>query len=92
MRHLFSKVTVAVLRKHYADLARMEDVLRDSSLDWTVVRPPRLTNGPLTGSYRTAYGQNLRGGFLISRANVAHLMLGVLDRPETVKQVIGIAN
>lgn len=47
----------------------MEDVLRNSDLDWTVFRPPRLTDKPLTGRYRTALGQNLRGGFLISRAD-----------------------
>jgi putative NADH-flavin reductase len=92
MRHLFSKLTVRMLRTHYADLARMEDALRDSNLDWTIVRPPRLTNKPLTGNYRTAYDQNLRGGVLISRANVAHLMLDVLDHPKTIKHVIGIAN
>jgi putative NADH-flavin reductase len=92
MRHLFSHVARTAFRKHYADLALMEDILRDSGLDWTVVRPPRLTNKPLTGSYRTAYGQNLRGGFLVSRADVAHLMLRVLEQPETIKQAIGIAN
>jgi putative NADH-flavin reductase len=70
----------------------MEDILRDSGLDWTVVRPPRLTDKPLTGSYRTAYGQNLRGGFLVSRADVAQLMLRVLEQPQTIKQAIGIAN
>jgi uncharacterized protein YbjT (DUF2867 family) len=69
----------------------MEDVLRDSSLDWTVVRPVRLTGKPLTGGYRTAYGQNLRRGLFIPRADVAHLMLAVLDQPETVGQTIGIA-
>jgi putative NADH-flavin reductase len=69
-----------------------EDILHDSGLDWTVVRPPRLTDKPLTGTYRTAHGQNLRRGLLISRADVAHHMLHVLDQPETIKQVIGIAN
>jgi len=92
MRHLFSPLTKAALRKHYADLALMEDILRDSGLDWTVVRPPRLTDKPLTGTYRTAYGQNLRRGFLISRADVAHYMLRVLAQPETIKQATGIAN
>ena len=76
----------------YADLALMEDILRDSGLDWTVVRPPRLTDKRLTGAYRTAYGQNLRGGFLVARADVAHLMLHVLEQPDTIKQAIGIAN
>jgi putative NADH-flavin reductase len=92
MRHLFSHVAKTAFRKHYADLALMEDILRDSGLDWTVVRPPRLTDKPLTGSYRVAYGQNLRGGWLVSRADVAQLMLRVLEQPETVKQAIGIAN
>jgi putative NADH-flavin reductase len=92
MRHLFSPAVKAAFREHYADLALMEDILRDSGLDWTVVRPPRLTDKRLTGAYRTAYGQNLRGGFLVARADVAHLMLRVLEQPETIKQVIGIAN
>ena len=91
MRNLFGPLVKAALRKHYADLALMEDVLWSSDLDWTIVRPPRLTDGPLTGTYRRAYGQNLRRGFLISRADVAHLMLRALEKPETIKQAIGIA-
>ncbi len=91
MRNLFSPLTKAAFRKPYGDLALMEDILRDSGLDWTVVRPPRLTNKPLTGTYRTAYGRNLPRGFFISRADVAHLMLRVLEQPETIKHTIGIA-
>jgi putative NADH-flavin reductase len=92
MRHLLTPALVAALRDVYADLALMEDVLRDSGLEWTVVRPPRLTDRPLTGSYRTAIGRNLRRGLLVSRADVAHLMLDVLERPETIGQAVGIAN
>jgi putative NADH-flavin reductase len=91
MRHLFGRFALAAFREHYADLALMEDILRNSVLDWTVVRPPRLTNGPATGHYRTAYGRNLRGGWRVSRADVADLMLGVVDRPETFGQTLGIA-
>ena len=91
MRNLLSPLIKTILRKHYADLALMEDLLRDSGLDWTIVRPPRLTDKPLTGTYRTAYGQNLRRGLFISRADVADLMLRVLKQPETIKQAIGIA-
>ncbi|HEY6421740.1 MAG TPA: NAD(P)-binding oxidoreductase [Pseudonocardiaceae bacterium] len=92
MRHLFAPLAKAALRQHYADLAQMEDTLRDSGLDWTVVRPPRLTDKPLTGAYRAAYGYNLRRGIYISRADVAQYMLYVLEQPETIRQVIGIAN
>jgi uncharacterized protein YbjT (DUF2867 family) len=70
----------------------MEDLLRDSGLDWTVIRPPKLTNKPLTGRYRTAVGQNVRGGFSVPRADVAHLMLAVLSQPATIGQAIGIAS
>ena len=92
MRLLATPLLRAALRDVYADLALMEDVLRDSGLDWTVVRPPRLTDRPPTGRYRTAAGRNLRRGVLVSRADVAHLMLATLDRPETIGQAIGIAN
>src|SRR5260221_13332047 len=92
MRNLFAPLTKAALRKHYADLALMEDVLRASGLDWTILRPPRLTDKPFTGSYRTAYGRNLRRGLFISRADVADLMLRVLEQPESIRQTVGIAN
>jgi putative NADH-flavin reductase len=91
MRNLFSPLIKTVLRKHYADLALMEDILRDSGLLWTVMRPPALTNKPLSRTYRTALGQNLKGGFTISRADVADMMLRVLEQPETINQAIGIA-
>ena len=74
-----------------ADLAQMEDILARSDLDWTVVRPPQLTNKPFTGTYRTAYRQHLKGGTPVPRADVAHLMFRVLRRPETIHQAIGIA-
>ncbi len=92
MRYVLSHVASAALGKVNADLALMEDVLRDSGLDWTVLRPPRMTDKPFTGSYRTAYGQNLRGGLSVPRADVAHFMLRVLDQPQTIGQVIGIAS
>ena len=91
MRNQAAPLVKAIFRKHYVDLALMEDILRDSGLAWTVVRPPRLTDRPLSGTYRTAYGQNLPHGLSISRADVAHLMLRVLGQPETIGQVIGVA-
>jgi hypothetical protein len=39
MRHLLSPMIKMILRKHYDDLARMEDALRESDLAWTAVRP-----------------------------------------------------
>lgn len=91
MRHLFAPFARAAFRKRYEDLAHMEEVVRESGLDWTIVRPPRLTNGPRTGAFRTAIGKNVRGGFRVSRADVALFMLRAVDAPETIHQTIGIA-
>jgi uncharacterized protein YbjT (DUF2867 family) len=91
-RYLFSRIAAAAFGKVYDDLAAMEDILRASGLDWTAIRPPRLTDKPVTGRYRTAYGQNIRRGVFVSRADVAHYMLSVLDNPETFHQTVGIAN
>jgi uncharacterized protein YbjT (DUF2867 family) len=75
----------------YTDLALMEDAVRESGLDWRVVRPPRLTNGPLTATYRTAYGQNLARGVSVSRADVAHFMLRLAEDPTAIGHVVGVA-
>jgi putative NADH-flavin reductase len=91
MRNVLTPAIKVVLRERYADLALMEDVLRASGLDWTVFRPPRLTNGSLTGHYRTALGRNLLGGSVISRADVAHAMLAAVGQPATIAETIGIA-
>ncbi len=91
MRHLMSRFATTAFRKPYADLAVMEDLLRGSGLDWTAVRPPQLVDKPVTGAYRTAYGRNLKRGMKISRADVAHLMLALLDDPQWVNATVGVA-
>jgi putative NADH-flavin reductase len=91
MRYLLSPLIRRLFRRVYLDLAAMEDLLRDGSLDWTAIRPPRLTNGPLTGTYRTGIDRNVRHGLTISRPDVAHLMLSVLQQPGTVHHSVGVA-
>jgi putative NADH-flavin reductase len=63
------------LRQLGKDKAEAEAYLRASDLDWTVVYPPSLTNGPLTGGYRYGHTLALKGVPSISRADVAHFML-----------------
>jgi uncharacterized protein YbjT (DUF2867 family) len=75
----------------YADLTTMEEEIRRSATEWTVVRPPRLTNRELSGKYRTAIGANVPRGAFVSRADVAHAMLAALDDPATVRQALGVA-
>ncbi|EWS93839.1 NAD(P)H-binding protein [Streptomyces filamentosus] len=88
---LMRRAIGAALAELYADLARMEAVLAGSATDWTAVRPPRLTDGPRTGVYRRVVGGTPRSSRTVSRADVAHAMLALIDDPAAVKQGVGVA-
>jgi uncharacterized protein YbjT (DUF2867 family) len=76
-----------LLRAIFADKKAAEDYLRARDLDWTIVYPVLLTNGPLRRSYRVGERLPLRGMPTISRADVAHFMLSELARPHYVRRV-----
>lgn len=59
----------------YADFKLSEETLARSSLTWVVVRPSRLTDGPLTKTYRVQAGGIPNNASKISRADVADFML-----------------
>ncbi|MFF0744564.1 NAD(P)-dependent oxidoreductase [Streptomyces sp. NPDC004111] len=88
---LMRAVIGTVLKKIYDDLRVMESDLAASGTDWTSVRPPRLLDKPLTGTYRKVVGGMPRSGRTLARADVAHAMLGALDDPATVRQGVGVA-
>ena len=74
-------VVVGIFLRHaFADHERQEALLRESSLDWMIVRPPHLIDGPRTGTYQHALVGNLpplRGK--LSRADLADFMLKQLE-------------
>ncbi|WP_433789068.1 NAD(P)-dependent oxidoreductase [Actinoplanes sp. CA-252034] len=90
-RRVLTPLVSAVLKQVYADLREMEQALADSDAEWTVVRPPKLVNKPLTGRYRIVVGGNVARGTTIGRADVAHAMLAALDDPATIRRPFGIA-
>ncbi|MFC8271658.1 NAD(P)-dependent oxidoreductase [Streptomyces sp. NPDC057271] len=75
----------------YADLRVMEGELAASATEWTSVRPPKLTNKPVTGRYRTVVGGTPPRGRTLARADVAHAMLAALTDRATVRQAVGVA-
>lgn len=89
-RRVLHPIVSRVFAANYADLEVMERDIAASGLTWTVVRPPRLTDRPL-GEYRIAIGGNVPRGRFVSRADVAHLMLTVLDDDRARDTVIGVA-
>ncbi|MEV0188676.1 NAD(P)H-binding protein [Kitasatospora purpeofusca] len=91
-RALTSWVLHPMLRRPYADMARMERfLLEDTELDWTLVRAARLTGGRARGRYRTAVGRRLPGAWSISRADLAHYLLAALQEPAVRREVVEIA-
>jgi putative NADH-flavin reductase len=63
------------LRHEFADMRAMEDVVRASGLDWTIMLPPQLTDGPRTGKVRRRVDANVRGSYRISRVDLAAAVL-----------------
>jgi putative NADH-flavin reductase len=90
-RRILHPMMNRLLRGIYSDLRRMENEIAASGLEWTVLWPPRLTDGPLTRTYRHEIGANVVNGRIVSRADVAHCMLTALDDPQTIRRPIGIA-
>ncbi|MHB8531759.1 MAG: NAD(P)-dependent oxidoreductase [Solirubrobacteraceae bacterium] len=80
-----------VFGEGYRDMTRMERLLQASASAWTVLRPPRLTDGPATGRYRTAVNEPLRRAGKISRADLAQAMLDALENPRTLKAILTVA-
>jgi putative NADH-flavin reductase len=68
------------LRNVYIDKERQEEAIKESDLDWTIVRPPALTDDEITEEYRVTEptaSAPLRAK--ISRADVAHFMLNQVE-------------
>lgn len=79
-----------LLRNMYADLREMERVVKESGVDYTIVRPPRLTNNPETGKYRIEIDHPLANGKKISRADVAHFIVSNLVNESIYKATVEI--
>lgn len=86
-------IIVSVFLRHaFADHERQEASIKQSSLDWTIVRPPYLTDGPCTGSYRHGFpatDTQIKGK--ISRADVAEFMLKQLTDDTYLHQTPGVS-
>ena len=74
------------------DATAMEQIVMESGLDWTIVRPPQLTDKPFTGKYRIRTGHLPRFGFNISRADVAHSFLKTVEDPASIRKIVGVSN
>lgn len=85
-------LTPLFLRGIFADKEVQERYIKDSMLDWVIVRPAALTNGPRRGTYRV--GMNIGHWFStarISRADVADFMLKQLTDNAYLQKTPGVS-
>jgi len=71
---LYARLLWVVIRAHMMDKKKMEEAIRSSDLDWTIVRPTILTDGPKTGKY--SVGPDVKVGLIpkISRHDLAEFI------------------
>jgi len=85
----FKALIATALRHAFQDKEAQEKLVRASNLDWTIIRPGGLTDGPPTGSYRAGPDRSIGGQ--VSRADVAAFALSQLTNLEYVGQTPAIA-
>ncbi len=76
-----------LLRRPFADMARADEIVSGSGLDWTIMRPPRLTNGKRK-AYRTMVDRTV--GSTLSRADLAAATLVAAGDPATIGHTVGV--
>ena len=87
-----SPVLRAVFKDVYAEAAAMESELVHSGLDWTVLRPGKLTNRRGKGRYRRRVGGNLPDKGTLARADLARAVLDLLEDPAVRGRTVGLGS
>ena len=80
-----------LFKEGYTDMLNMEIIVRASPVDWTILRPPRLTDDPRTGKYNVAVKKPLTHGWKISRADLADYIVTHLNDPLIHQAMVEIA-
>ena len=82
-----------IFRNTVGDSQAMEVLIRASSLDFTIVRAPRLRQKEMDHPYKEVLGDEARPlSISVSRASVAHIMLKSLQNPGYVRQIVTISD
>lgn len=85
----FKALMTTALRKPMEDKEQQETAIMASGLDWIIVRPGGLTDGPATGHYRAGVDKAIRAG-QVSRADVAGFVLKQLTDDTYLRQAPAI--
>jgi uncharacterized protein YbjT (DUF2867 family) len=79
-----------IFRNIMAEHLRIEEIVKASALRWTIVRPPKLTNGPPRGYVASLELQ--QRSFSVARADVAAFIADELESNKYVRQAVFVAS
>ena len=85
-----NRIVSLILRNHMRDSRAMEQVVQASGLDWTIARPPRLTEEDYA-TYRSREDAAPKMGFSLSHKAVAAFMLDAIEQQKHFRKIVGIA-
>ena len=84
-KSLYSLAVWAGVADRMRDKETMERLITASGLDWTIVRPPKLSDRPLTGTRRVGTDLPIRAGSSIGRADLAAFLIDEAESPRYVR-------
>ncbi len=85
-----NRIASFIMRNHMRDSLAMEEIVQGSDLDWTITRPPRLTQQEYP-TYRSREGAAPKMGFTLARKAVAEFMLDAIEQKKHFHKIVGIA-
>ena len=86
----FRAIMKLTLKRVMEAKERQEQAIMASDLDWTIVRPGGLTDGPRTGSYQSGTDKAIKAT-RVSRADVADFILRELEAGDSIRQTPAIS-
>lgn len=85
-RLMMKVVGATILKNPFASQRAMQELIRRSDRDWTIVQPPRLVNAEGRGIWRVDAAALPSGAVRIARADVAAFMLAQLSSTEWMRK------
>jgi putative NADH-flavin reductase len=87
---ILNRIASFIMRGHMRDSLAMETIVQSNGLDWTIARPPRLTQEDSL-TYRSREGAAPSMGFTLARKAVAAFMLDAIEQEKHIRKIVGIA-
>lgn len=81
-----------LLASTVADSTAMEQVVRSSEVDWTIVRPPRLTDGGPARGYRFCIDAMPAGAWSMQRVDLAEFLLDEVESGKHSSAILGVGS